>query len=120
MRRLNFFSPHNCSFFSDVCISGRGGSRADATSKIERFAIIVNGSQPLTIIKKRAILDIAAALDLPLSGICQSTNAAIVLITLVTFGPVRNRHVRRKECCPSVNGFSQNLYIRFFCFFAFG
>ena len=44
----------------------RGGSRAAATSKMERFVIIVNGFQPLTIITKRSILDVAAALDPPL------------------------------------------------------
>ena len=44
----------------------RGGSRAAATSKTERFVIIVNGFQPLTIITKRSILDVAAALDPPL------------------------------------------------------
>ena len=44
----------------------RGGSRTVATSKMERFAIIVNGFQPLTIITKRSILDVAAALDPPL------------------------------------------------------
>ena len=37
------------------------------TSKMERFVIIVNGSKPLTIITKRSILDVAAALDLSLS-----------------------------------------------------
>ena len=41
----------------------RGGSRAAATSKMERFVIIVNGFQPLTIITKRSILDVAAVLD---------------------------------------------------------
>ena len=45
----------------------RGGSRAAATPKMERFVIIVNGFQPLTIITKRHILDVAGALDLPLS-----------------------------------------------------
>ena len=44
----------------------RGGSMAAATSKMERFVIIVNSFQPLTIITKRSILDVAAALDLPL------------------------------------------------------
>ena len=44
----------------------RGGSRAAATSKMERFVIIVNGWKPLTIITKRSILDVAAALDPPL------------------------------------------------------
>ena len=33
---------------------------------MERFVIIVNGFQPLTIITKRSILDVAAALDPPL------------------------------------------------------
>ena len=44
----------------------RGGSRAAATSKMERFVIIVNGFQPLTIITKRFILDFAAVLYPPL------------------------------------------------------
>ena len=41
----------------------RGGSRAVATSKMERFVIIVDGFQPLTIIANRSILDVAAVLD---------------------------------------------------------
>ena len=44
----------------------RGGSRTAATSKMERFVIIVNGFQPLTIITKRSILGVAAVLDPPL------------------------------------------------------
>ena len=44
----------------------RGGSRTTATSKMERFVIIVNGIQPLTIITKRSILDVAVVLDAPL------------------------------------------------------
>ena len=44
----------------------RGGSRTATTSKTERFVIIVNGWKPLTIITKRSILDVAAALDPPL------------------------------------------------------
>ena len=42
----------------------KGGSRAAATAKMERFVITVNGFQPLTIITKRSILDVAAALDI--------------------------------------------------------
>ena len=59
----------------NLIISGenihRGGSRAAAKSKMERFVIIVNGFQPLTIITKHSILDVAAALDPPdsLSGL---------------------------------------------------
>ena len=44
----------------------RGGSRTAAASKMECFAIIVNDFQPLTIITKHSILDVAAALDPPL------------------------------------------------------
>ena len=44
----------------------RRRSRAAATSKMEYFVIIVNGFQPLTIITKHSILDVAAALDPPL------------------------------------------------------
>ena len=42
-------------------------TKAAATSKMERFVIIVNGFQPLTIITKRSILDVAAVLDPPLN-----------------------------------------------------
>ena len=44
----------------------RGGSRTAATSKIERFVIIVNGLKPLTIITKRSNLDVAAVRNPPL------------------------------------------------------
>ena len=45
----------------------RGGSRAAVTSKMGRFVIKVNGSKPLTITTKRSILDVAAALNPPLT-----------------------------------------------------
>ena len=44
----------------------RGGSRTAATSKMEHFVIIVNGFQPLIIITKNSILDVATVLDPPL------------------------------------------------------
>ena len=47
----------------NTCARVRGGSRAAATCKMERLG---NGWKPLTIITKRSILDVAAALDLPL------------------------------------------------------
>ena len=40
-----------------------------ATSKMERFVIIVNGWKLLTIITKRSILNVAAALDPPLQNV---------------------------------------------------
>ena len=48
--------------------ASRDVSSAGATSNMERFAIIVNGLKPLTIITKRSILHVAAALDPPLIG----------------------------------------------------
>ena len=51
----------------------RGGSRTAATSKIELFVIIVNGFQPLTIITKCSILDVAAVLDPPLGKVDKVT-----------------------------------------------
>ena len=44
----------------------RDESRTAATSKMERFVIIVNGWKPLTIITKCSILDVAAVLVPPL------------------------------------------------------
>ena len=44
----------------------KGGSRAAATSKMERFVILVNGWKSLTITTKRSILDVAAGLDPPM------------------------------------------------------
>ena len=59
---------------SSICLAeadlglllSRGGSRTAVTSNMERFVIIVNGFQPLTIISKRSILDVAVVLDPPL------------------------------------------------------
>ena len=48
----------------------RGGSRVAATSKMERFVIIVSGFQLLTVITKCSILDVAAVLD-PSLMLCQ-------------------------------------------------
>ena len=48
----------------ELLVRIRGGSRTAATSKLERFVILVNG---LTIITKRSILDVAAVLDPPLN-----------------------------------------------------
>ena len=47
----------------------RCGSRTAATSKMERFVIIVNDWKPLTIITKRSILNVAAVLDPPLISV---------------------------------------------------
>ena len=41
----------------------RGGSKTAATSKVELFVIIVNGSRPLTINTTNSNLDVAAVLD---------------------------------------------------------
>ena len=57
-----------------VYLTTRGGSRAAATSKMERFVIIVNWWKPLTIIIKDSILDVAVALDPPLTTLLLHSN----------------------------------------------
>ena len=47
----------------------RGRSRTAAKTKMEPFVIIVNGWKPSTIITKRRILDVAAALYPPMGTI---------------------------------------------------
>ena len=59
-------------FVEDKALA-RGGSRTAATSKMKYFVIIVNGFQPLTIIKTCSIVDVAAVLDPSLtSNYCRS------------------------------------------------
>ena len=60
----------------------RGGSRTPATSKMKRFAIIVNGFQPLTYITEHSILDVAAALNLLLSIFLSNTGERLSYIKL--------------------------------------
>ena len=69
----------NCQFNFKNLVKAEAGSRAAATSKIERFVIIANGLQPLTIITKDSILDVAAALDPPPKS-TQSSGSTLVLI----------------------------------------
>ena len=60
----------------------RGGSRAAAASKMERFVIMVNDWKPLNIITKPSILEVAAVLDPPLKSLqmlLKETVAAEVL-----------------------------------------
>ena len=60
----------------------RVGSRTAATSKMERFVIIINGWKPLAIITRRSILDVVAVLDAPLQSI-QSFYFIIVFVYLL-------------------------------------
>ena len=55
----------------------RDGSRIAGTSKMERFVMIVNDFRPLTIVTKRSILDVAAALDPPLGRLLLSINFTV-------------------------------------------
>ena len=57
----------------------RGGSRTAATSKMEHFMIMVNGWKPLTIITKRSILDVAAALDPTLETVSRTTEKKVMM-----------------------------------------
>ena len=53
----------------------RGGSRTATTSKMEHLVIILNDWKPLTVITKRSILDVAAALD----PLLHTSSAALVI-----------------------------------------
>ena len=64
----------------------RDGSRTTATSKMERFVIIVNGWKP-TIITKRSILDVAAVLDAPLL-LYQLYHPSMLTILMLLFSPI--------------------------------
>ena len=81
---------HRMKLFSliKICsiIRYKWGSRTAATSKMERFAIIVNGFQPLTIITKRSILDVAAVLDPPLRK--------IVILSFLYFKAIDVKHLQ--------------------------
>ena len=60
-----FWLFDNCHHFLISAGTETGRSRTAVTSKMERFVIIVNGFQPLNIITKHSILDVAAVLDSP-------------------------------------------------------
>ena len=62
-RCQSYQEKHQNNVMTFLCCLYRGGSRTAATCKIERFVIIVNGYEPLTIITKSSILDVAAVLD---------------------------------------------------------
>ena len=66
LTRNLWFWTWSCSEVSIVSVFSRGGSGTAATSNKGHFVIIVNRPKPLTIITKRSILDVAAALDPPL------------------------------------------------------
>ena len=80
----------------------REESRAAATSKMECFVVIVNGFQPLTIITKRSILDVAAALDQPLQIIShvRYIRFKCFLLLLLQLAKLFNDHILFQEYTP--------------------
>ena len=91
----------------------RGGSRTAASSKMECFVIIVHGFQPLTIITKCPILDLAAVLDLPLmiidlhyyiliSGIYYTTSMFEIGVAMAMNCFILNLYYRTYEMKPWV------------------
>ena len=81
----------------------RDGSRTVAVSKVERFVIKVNDLQPLTIITRHSILDVAAVLDPPLP---------------ITEKP-ENKVVTLDKIEQELNNVSFFRILFFFCFFLF-
>ena len=102
---ITFFFKKVKTFFRE----SRGGSRTAATSKMERFVIIVGSWKPLTIITKHFILVIAAALHPPVVSyltkyfwlfvksvyLFSESNTYIVSIRLHK-GNYRNRNIHRE------------------------
>ena len=102
---ITFFFKKVKTFFRE----SRGGSRTAATSKMERFVIIVGAWKPLTIITKHSILVIAAALHPPVVSyltkyfwlfvksvyLFSESNTYIVSIRLHK-GNYRNRNIHRE------------------------
>ena len=66
-------------------IQNRGGSRTDAASKMERFVIIVNGWEPLTIITKHTIFDVAAVLDPSLQKTSRRSYKCLMPVQFASF-----------------------------------
>ena len=87
----------------------RGGSRAATTSKIECFVTIVNGFQPLIIITKHSILNVAAALDPPLLSLFERNQSYF----LSTF---QNQRLAKKFVITSICylGYFFENYLKYF------
>ena len=83
--------------FSVIFSSVRDVSRAAATSKMERFVIIVNGFQPLTIITKYSMLDVTVVLDPPLVSICKK-----VALNTVTFKKLPENQSKSLPICEYI------------------
>ena len=86
--------------------NSRGGSRTAATSKMERFVIIVNGWKPLTIITKHSIMDVATVLDPPLNS------AGISTATQEEFQGVENRNIEKGKIDTNANKIKQYMSTR--------
>ena len=84
----------------------RDRSRTAATSKMEPFVIIVNGWKPLTVTTKISILDVAAALNPPLTMLLPffpvSILNSIVPWVLVLIKLQNYLHCTKPEATPIV------------------
>ena len=69
--------------------SFRGEPMAAATSKMERFVIIVNDWKLLTIIIKRSTLNVAAVLHLPLSLLFTTKFSGVPGTHLIELGRIK-------------------------------
>ena len=93
----------------------RGGSRAAAASKMECFVIIVNRLQPLSIITKHSILDVAAALDPPLIPDCK-----IFSVEFVRMWSIREEVLHVKRVGQLINCFKENIWQNWYLFMKVG
>ena len=95
---LSLFCSYYFGRYSSESTQLRGGSRAAATPKMECFVIIVNGFQPLTIITKHSILDVAATRDPPLKIELQAAYCCFITgYYTQTYLPNINEELRRLD-----------------------
>ena len=106
---LSTFNYHNTKL-----VKTRDGSRAAATSKMEPFVIIVNGWKPLTIITKRSILDVAAALDPPLkTECCYQPDPSVLLILGVVYWKDQDDYQKKLGMPVVIHQLVKTIFFRF-------
>ena len=98
--------------------SHRGASRTAATSKMERFMIIVHGQKTLTTIRKHCILDVAAVLDPPLNIDQTSFFQKIISRKPPIITKIRlflKAHLAENQCVTSIQIANASIYSLPYC-----
>ena len=121
LQNISFLKATLWNYFSGfqsplMTVNTRGGSRAAATSNMDRFVIIVNGFQSLTIITKRSILDIAVVLDPPLYNWNINRDEISHTLNATTKKQIHEWYYRRYACCFVICRYSYCLRYKYLDF----